>query len=81
MEQATIQDKSKHKDSSSNGKLIERNKSKSLTIYNFIVSIITILILFLQSIYILLSCFRRGFFKKEVLTTKSNLGFDIIIKN
>ncbi len=81
MEQATIQDKIKNKDSSSNGRLIEGNKSKSLTIYNFIVSIITILILFLQSIYILLSCFRRGFFKKEVLTTKSSLGFDIIIKN
>ena len=35
MEQATIQDKIKNKDSSSNGRLIEGNKSKSLTIYNF----------------------------------------------
>tara|TARA_Y100001968_G_C19397034_1_gene738925 strand:- start:194 stop:469 length:276 start_codon:yes stop_codon:yes gene_type:complete len=37
-------------------------------------------ILFFESIIILLSFFRKGFRKKEVLSKDSKLGFDIIIK-
>ena len=56
-----------------------KEEKKSL-IYNFILTIIISLILFFESIYILLSAIKKGFIKKEVLTTKSNVGFDIIIK-
>tara|TARA_Y100001968_G_C19392918_1_gene736606 strand:- start:686 stop:904 length:219 start_codon:yes stop_codon:yes gene_type:complete len=57
------------------------NKEGNRTLtYNFILTIIILLILFFESIYILLSAIRKGFIKKEVLTTKSNFGFDIIIK-
>ncbi len=37
------------------------------------------MILFIQSIIVLTSMFWKGFFKREILSTKSNLGFDIDI--
>ncbi len=51
----------------------------SLIIYIFI----TIIILFVQSIYTLIKGIKRGVLKKEVLSEKSNLGFDldIIVKS
>ena len=47
----------------------------------FIILIIMSIILFLDSILILLSFFRKGILKKEVLSKETNLGFDIIIKS
>ncbi len=43
---------------------------------------ITLAILFLDSVMILLSGIKKGIFKKEILSKKSNIGFDfkIIIK-
>ena len=40
---------------------------------------ITIFIVFINSVYILIRGFQKGILKKEVLSTKSNLGFDIDI--
>ena len=47
---------------------------------NFIILILSILSLFFESIIIIISLFKKGIFKKEVLSKKTNLGFDLIIK-
>ena len=48
---------------------------------NIIFAYIAIIFLCLESIYILFSALRKGIFKQEILTKKSDIGFDIIIKN
>ena len=58
----------------------EESNSKSIAYY-FILNILAFIFLFIESIFILISSLKRGFLKKEVLTSKSNLGFDIVIKN
>ncbi len=40
---------------------------------------LTLFILFVQAIIILINIPRKGILKKEVLSTQSNLGFDIDI--
>ncbi len=47
---------------------------------SFIIIAITILIAFFESIYILIRIIDKGITKKEVLSKKSNLGFDIEIR-
>ena len=47
---------------------------------NFIILIFSIISLFVESIIIIISLFKKGFVKKEVLSKKTNLGFDLIIK-
>tara|TARA_Y100001968_G_C19032352_1_gene560472 strand:- start:346 stop:552 length:207 start_codon:yes stop_codon:yes gene_type:complete len=54
-------------------------KNNSIT-NNFIILLFSIISLFLESIIIILSLFKKGILKKEVLTKKTNLGFDLIIK-
>ena len=56
-----------------------KTKNKDL-ISLTIISVITMIILFLESIYILIKGFGRGIMKKEVLSKKSNLGFDLEIR-
>tara|TARA_B100000700_G_scaffold98683_1_gene111115 strand:- start:285 stop:491 length:207 start_codon:yes stop_codon:yes gene_type:complete len=55
-------------------------KKNNSIINNFIISIFSILSLFLESIIIIISLFKKGIVKKEVLSEKTNLGFDLIIK-
>ena len=57
------------------GALYKSKTLVSLTIF----SILMMFILFIDAIFILLSIFKNGFIKKEVLSKKSNLGFDIEI--
>tara|TARA_Y100001968_G_scaffold154884_1_gene141473 strand:- start:383 stop:586 length:204 start_codon:yes stop_codon:yes gene_type:complete len=47
---------------------------------NFIIIIFSVLSLFFESILIILGIFSKGILKKEVLSNKNNLGFDLIIK-
>ena len=47
---------------------------------NFIILIFSIISLFVESIIIIISLFKKGFFKKEILSNKTDLGFDLIIK-
>jgi len=47
---------------------------------NFIILIFSIISLFFESILVIFSLFKKGFLKKEILSKKTNLGFDIIIK-
>ncbi len=54
-------------------------RSNSIT-NNFIIIIFSILSLFFESIIIIISSFKKGILKKEVLSEKTNLGFDLIIK-
>ena len=47
---------------------------------NMIIFFLFVFFIFLKSLKTLSKIFTYGIFKKEILTTKSNLGFDINIK-
>ncbi len=47
--------------------------------HNIVFIIFATLILFIESILIIIFSFRRGIYKQEILSSKSNLGFDIDI--
>ena len=47
---------------------------------NFIILIFSVISLFVESIIIIISLFKKGIFKKEILSKKTDLGFDLIIK-
>ena len=47
---------------------------------SFIILIFSIISLFVESIIIIISFFKKGILKKEVLSKKTDLGFDLIIK-
>ena len=55
-------------------------KGYKLIVDQYIITILFFVILIFESLKILNEVFTYGFFKKEVLTSKSNLGFDIKIK-
>jgi len=55
------------------------NPNNSFT-NNFIILIFSIISLFVESILIIISIFKKGILKKEILTKKTDLGFDLIIK-
>ena len=61
------------------GQQSSTKKNNSLT-SNLIILIFSIISLFFESIIILFSLFKNGIFKKEILSKKTNLGFDLIIK-
>ena len=56
------------------------NKNKNILIENIIVFFLFTVILVYKSLKTLSRIFSYGFLKKEILTTKSNLGVDIQIK-
>ena len=56
------------------------NKNKNILVENFIVFFLFIVLLVLKSLKTLSRIFTYGIFKKEILTTKSNIGVDIQIK-
>jgi len=53
--------------------------SNSIT-NNFIILIFSIISIFFESIIIIISLFKKGILKKEILSQKTDLGFDLIIK-
>jgi len=57
-----------------------KNKNKNYLVENLIVFFLFIAFIFFKSLKTLSEIFSYGIFKKEILTTKSNLGFDIKIK-
>ncbi len=57
-----------------------KNKDKNNLVENLIVFFLFIVFIFFKSLKTLSEIFSYGIFKKEILTTKSNLGFDIKIK-
>ena len=62
-----------------NSKKPSIEKNNSIT-NNFIILIFSIFSIFFESIVIIGSLFKKGILKKEVLSKKTNLGFDLIIK-
>ena len=56
------------------------NKNKNFVIDKLIVFFLFIGFLFFKSLKTLSKIFSYGIYKKEILTTKSNLGVDIKIK-
>ena len=66
--------------STNNQNILEDSNSTGLK-NNIIFFYIVIILLFIESIYILISSIKKGIFKQEVLTKKSHIGFDIIIKS
>ena len=56
------------------------NTSKNSITSNFIILIFSFISLFFESIIILISFFRKGIYKKEILSKETNLGFDLIIR-
>ena len=57
-----------------------KNKDKNYLVENLIVFFLFIVVIFFKSLKTLSEIFSYGIFKKEILTTKSNLGFDLKIK-
>ena len=57
-----------------------KQSNKNSITNNFIILIFSIISLFVESIIIIISLFKKGFIKKEILSKKTNLGFDLIIK-
>ena len=56
------------------------NKNKNILVENIIVFFLFTVFLVYKSFKTLSRIFSYGFLKKEILTTKSNLGVDIQIK-
>ena len=56
------------------------NKNKNILVENLIVFFLFTVFLIFKSLKTLSRIFTYGFLKKEILTTKSNLGVDIKIK-
>ena len=56
------------------------NKNKNILVDNLIVVFLFCVLLFFKSLKTLSRIFTYGILKKEILTTKSNLGVDIKIK-
>ena len=56
------------------------NNSRNIIVENFIILSLFTIVLVLKSLKTLSKIFTYGFLKKEILTTKSNLGVDIKIK-
>ena len=60
--------------------LDNKNKNKNLLVENIIVFFLFTVFLVFKSLKTLSRIFTYGILKKEILTTKSNLGVDIKIK-
>ncbi len=56
------------------------NPNKNSITNNFIILIFSIVFLFIESIIIIISFFKKGILKKEILSKRTDLGFDLIIK-
>ena len=56
------------------------NKHKNILVENFIILFLFTVFLVFKSLKTLSRIFTYGILKKEILTTKSNLGVDIKIK-
>ena len=57
-----------------------KNKKTNSLVDIYIIVFFFISVLFLESLKTLSEIFSYGIFKKEILTTKSNLGFDVKIR-
>ena len=56
------------------------NKKRIALVDSFIIFFLFVFFLIFESLKTLFGIFTYGIYKKEILTTKSNLGFDFKIK-
>ena len=56
------------------------NKKRNSLVDSIIIFLLFVSVLIFESLKTLTELFTYGIFKKEILTTKSNLGFDFKIK-
>ena len=61
-------------------KKIQNPKNNISITNNFIILIFSVISLFFESIIIIISLSKKGILKREILSKKTNLGFDLIIK-
>tara|TARA_B100000579_G_C22475433_1_gene685388 strand:- start:465 stop:650 length:186 start_codon:yes stop_codon:yes gene_type:complete len=59
---------------------MKNQENKNTIVNNFIILIFSIISLFIESIIIIIGSFKKGIFKREILSKKTNLGFDLIIR-
>ena len=59
---------------------MKNNKKFNKLVDIYIFTVIFFILLFYKSVKVLLEIFSYGIFKKEILTAKSNVGFDMKIK-
>ena len=59
---------------------MNHNKEFNKVVDIYIFTVIFLIILFCKSVIVLIEIFSYGILKKEILTEKSNIGFDIKIK-
>jgi len=57
----------------------KEDKNNSI-VNNFIILIFSIISLFVESIIIIIGSFKKGILKREILSKKTDLGFDLIIR-
>tara|TARA_Y100000766_G_scaffold227154_1_gene200212 strand:+ start:2212 stop:2397 length:186 start_codon:yes stop_codon:yes gene_type:complete len=57
----------------------KEDKNNSI-VNNFIILIFSIISLFIESIIIIIGSFKKGILKREILSKKTDLGFDLIIR-
>ena len=57
----------------------KEDKNNSI-VNNFIILILSIISLFVESIIIIIGSFKKGILKREILSKKTDLGFDLIIR-
>jgi len=59
---------------------MKSNKEFNKVVDFYIFTVIFLIILFYKSLRVIIEIFSYGIFKKETLTNKSKIGFDIKIK-
>ena len=57
-----------------------KTKNNNSITNDFIILIFSVVSIFVESIIIIISSFKKGIFKREILSKKTDLGFDLIIK-
>ena len=57
----------------------KKNNDDSI-VSSFIIIVFSIISIFFESIIVFISLFKQGFYKREILSKKNDLGFDLIIK-
>ena len=60
-------------------KMKKKDKNNS-TVSNFIILILSIITIFIEAIIVLISSFNKGILKREILSKRTDLGFDLIIR-
>ena len=60
-------------------KNLKQNSNYSFA-HHFIIILFSVISIFIESVMIIISLFYKGILKKEILSKKTDLGFDLIIK-